>query len=357
MSISNVTVSRNPPKLLSIDQMNPVNTSSVEPNPLDKISSVSSVNSFPSENNQNTLTSSDDITLCMNTTPSSSHEKQNETMNYGHATLSRTSTQHNHTIDCLNDFKYNDVPKMPVSAEWAGTPSSKDTPTENGEISFEAKGAKPKTRGKYRKLVRSVTTESYQHAMRKQLLEEQLYQIGLEVHEECEEKDLDSGTAPSGEQGEFEYFANIESDASNGIKRTTTGSTKASKNDFRHEKLLDDESEFSSNRNRQSRKLLRLPSFSKKTRYSRLTKSDSVNSIDEGLRSGRYRAPLKKSYSTSDAYDEEKDIDVDEDKVLAQYYSPFCPRRMAICPHMNIPEMKQLETYLVLTRLKQFCFI
>lgn len=35
----------------------------------------------------------------------------------------------------------------------------------------------------------------------------------------------------------------------------------------------------------------------------------------------------------------------------------YLPRRMAICPDLAVPAMKQLRTYLVLTRLKQYCIV
>lgn len=35
----------------------------------------------------------------------------------------------------------------------------------------------------------------------------------------------------------------------------------------------------------------------------------------------------------------------------------YLPRRMAICPDLAVPAMKQLRTYLVLSRLKQYCIV
>ena len=65
--------------------------------------------------------------------------------------------------------------------------------------------------------------------------------------------------------------------------------------------------------------------------------------------------PLMRSLSAPDPIDdkfEQAEDDYDED--LSELY---LPRRRAICPNLPVPAMKQLKTYLILTRLKQYCFV
>ena len=63
--------------------------------------------------------------------------------------------------------------------------------------------------------------------------------------------------------------------------------------------------------------------------------------------------PLMRSLSAPDPIDKlEGSDEYDED--LSDLY---LPRRRAICPNLPVPAMKQLKTYLILTRLKQYCFV
>jgi len=62
---------------------------------------------------------------------------------------------------------------------------------------------------------------------------------------------------------------------------------------------------------------------------------------------------LKRSYSLplEDEILEDESMDIDECDM------DFVVRRMAICPKLGVPAMTQLKTYLILTRLRQYCFI
>ena len=65
--------------------------------------------------------------------------------------------------------------------------------------------------------------------------------------------------------------------------------------------------------------------------------------------------PLMRSLSAPDPIDDKFDQAEDEyDEDISKLY---LPRRRAICPNLPVPAMKQLKTYLILTRLKQYCFV
>ena len=72
-----------------------------------------------------------------------------------------------------------------------------------------------------------------------------------------------------------------------------------------------------------------------------------------------HHLPLMRSLSAPDPIDDKfGDADgVDEDEYDEDLSELHLPRRKAICPNLPVPAMKQLKTYLILTRLKQYCFV
>lgn len=63
---------------------------------------------------------------------------------------------------------------------------------------------------------------------------------------------------------------------------------------------------------------------------------------------GERKRPLVRTMSEPIPYGSDEDENLDE---------LYLPRRMAICPDLPVPAMKQLKTYLILTRLRQYCFV
>lgn len=87
------------------------------------------------------------------------------------------------------------------------------------------------------------------------------------------------------------------------------------------------------------------------------TPQDSTDILNELIKSKKIEEiigggyPLLRSLSAPDPIDnQDQDYDVD----LSELH---LPRRRAICPNLPVPAMKQLKTYLILTRLKQYCFV
>lgn len=83
--------------------------------------------------------------------------------------------------------------------------------------------------------------------------------------------------------------------------------------------------------------------------------AETQATVEKILNSGKdicpSKYPLLRSLSAPETLDQDTD-DYDED--ISELY---LPRRRAICPNLPVPAMKQLKTYLILTRLKQYCFV
>ncbi|XP_066918811.1 probable myosin light chain kinase DDB_G0279831 [Clytia hemisphaerica] len=73
---------------------------------------------------------------------------------------------------------------------------------------------------------------------------------------------------------------------------------------------------------------------------------------DRDVDSNPAAVPFLRSISAPEQIDKLDGDVYDED--LSELY---LPRRRAICPNLPVPAMKQLKTYLILTRLKQYCFV
>ena len=88
----------------------------------------------------------------------------------------------------------------------------------------------------------------------------------------------------------------------------------------------------------------------------KLMKQATLNDVDDAFTniSDLMNSPRENSKRSNSLPSDKPNSHSDSEFDYSDYE---LPRRMAICPNLSVPEMHQLKTYLILTRLQQYCLL
>ena len=88
----------------------------------------------------------------------------------------------------------------------------------------------------------------------------------------------------------------------------------------------------------------------------KLMKQATLNDVDDAFTniSDLMNSPRQNSKRSNSVPSDKPNAHSDSEFDYSDYE---LPRRMAICPNLSVPEMHQLKTYLILTRLQQYCLL